>query len=397
MKGNSFEEPYSVTEITRGIRTILEESFPAVWMEGEVSNYRQPASGHIYITLKDGNAQIQGVIYRGYARYLSTRLANGMRVLVFGSVSVYERGGSYQINIAQIEEKGVGSLHAAFEKLKDELQQKGYFDRKRPVPRFAKNIGVVTSPTGAAIQDFLNVTRRRSAGINVLIKPVRVQGLGASSEISGAIHELNKIKGLELIVITRGGGSIEDLWPFNEREVAEAIYHSPIPVVSAVGHEIDFTISDFVADLRASTPSAAAELIVADKLELIDKISFYKSYLKKYIKVESERRREVLLRLSRSRLFTAPQEMVHQHQQRLDDYSDIMYKALRYKLGMLKERLAGVLNHLNSLNPCSVLKRGFSITFAGGKIVRAFNQVKADQKITTKLYEGEIVSRVLKE
>src|SRR2546430_565687 len=264
----------TVSELTRSIRGALEAKFGAVWVQGEVSNYKLHPSGHQYFTLKDARAQIACVIFRNTMTPLRQPLADGAHVQVYGNVSVFEARGQYQISVQIIQPRGQGVLQAKFEALKRKLDAEGLFDpaRKRALPKFPKRIGIVTSPSGAAIRDMLNVLRRRAPWLSILINPVRVQGTGAAQEIAVAIRELAKsnenFSPVDLIVLTRGGGSMEDLWEFNEEIVARARFNSAVPIVSAVGHEIDFTICDFVADLRAPTPSAAAELIVPDIVEL---------------------------------------------------------------------------------------------------------------------------------
>src|SRR5436309_11838046 len=264
----------TVSELTRSIRGTLETKFGAVWVQGEISNYKLHPSGHQYFTLKDQRAQIGCVIWRDTMAPLRQPLADGAQVQVYGTVTVYETRGQYQLSVQILQPRGVGLLQARFEALKRKLQSEGLFapERKRPLPKFPQRIGIVTSPSGAAIRDMLNVLRRRAPWLQILISPVRVQGTGAAQEIAVAIRELatpnQAFAPVDLIVVARGGGSIEDLWEFNEEIVARAIFHSAVPVVSAVGHEIDFTICDFAADLRAPTPSAAAELIVPDVVDL---------------------------------------------------------------------------------------------------------------------------------
>jgi len=264
---------FTVTELTRQIRGALETKFAAVWVQGEISNYKQHPSGHQYFTLKDQRAQISCVIWRDTMPPRQA-LADGAQVQVYGTVTVFEARGQYQLNVQILQPRGVGLLQAKFEALKRKLEAEGLFapERKRLLPKFPRRVGIVTSPTGAAIRDMLNVLRRRAPWLQILINPVRVQGTGAAQEIAVAIRELaapnEALAPVDLIVVTRGGGSIEDLWEFNEEIVARAIVHSAVPIVSAVGHEIDFTICDFVADLRAPTPSAAAELIVPDVADL---------------------------------------------------------------------------------------------------------------------------------
>src|SRR5215472_2857303 len=265
---------FTVSELTRSIRGTLETRFGTVWVQGEISNYKLHPSGHQYFTLKDQRAQISCVIWRDTIAPPRRALADGTQVQVYGAVTVFEARGQYQLNVQILQSRGVGLFQAKFEALKRKLQAEGLFapERKRPLPKFPRRIGIVTSPSGAAIRDMLNVLRRRAPWLQILINPVRVQGTGAAQEIAVAIRQLatpNKVFApVDLMVVTRGGGSIEDLWEFNEEIVARAIFHSAVPIVSAVGHEIDFTICDFVADLRAPTPSAAAELIVPEATDL---------------------------------------------------------------------------------------------------------------------------------
>src|SRR6266536_3321758 len=306
---------FIVSELTRSIRGTLETKFGAVWVQGEISNYKLHLSGHQYFTLKDQRAQIGCVIWRDTMAPLRQPLVDGTHVQAYGTVTVFEARGQYQLNVRILQPRGVGLLQARFETLKRKLQAEGLFapERKRPLPKFPRRIGIVTSPTGAAIRDMLNVLRRRAPWLQILINPVRVQGTGAAQQIAVAIRELSMpneaFAPLDLIVVTRGGGSIEDLWEFNEEIVARAIFNSAVPIVSAVGHEIDFTICDFVADLRAPTPSAAAELIVPDIIDL-------------------QRRLDGCTRaLSRQLL-----SRVHDAQQRLDHAGETLQRCLAHKI-----------------------------------------------------------------
>src|SRR3954454_12920486 len=281
---------FTVAELTRQIRGALETRFAAVWIQGEISNHKLLPSGHRYFTLKDQRAAISCVIFRNTLPPTAPPIADGAQVQLYGNVSVFEARGQYQLNVQILQTRGAGLLQAKFEALKRKLEAEGLFEtaRKRALPKFPKRIGIITSPSGAAIRDILNVLSRRAPNVEVLVSPVRVQGLGAAAEIATAIRELaspNKAwKPLDLIVITRGGGSIEDLWEFNEQIVARAIFHSELPIVSAVGHEIDFTIADFVADLRPPTPSAAAELIAPDSADLLRRVSELRNCLQKYLR-----------------------------------------------------------------------------------------------------------------
>ena len=266
---------YSVSELTKFIRVIIEDSFPGVWVEGEISNFILHTSGHMYFSLKDATSVLKCAMFKRANEKLKFSLKNGMKVIVFGSISVYEARGDYQLIAEEIEPKGIGALQLQFQQLKEKLAKEGLFDEKYkvPIPFLPNRIGVVTSPTGAAIRDILNIARRRFQNVEIIINPVKVQGAEAKDEIASAIRLFNELKNIDVMIVGRGGGSLEDLWPFNEEVVARAIFESEIPVISAVGHEIDFTISDFVADFRASTPSAAAELVIPRKEDLLNLIN----------------------------------------------------------------------------------------------------------------------------
>src|SRR5215472_14212296 len=414
----------TVTELTRQIRGTLETRFAAVWVQGEISNYRLHPSGHQYFTLKDQRAQISCVIWRDTMLPPRQRLADGAQVQVYGAVTVFEARGQYQLNVEVLQPRGVGLLQAKFEALKQKLEAEGLFapERKKPLPKFPRRLGIVTSPSGAAIRDMLNVLRRRAPWLEILINPVRVQGTGAAQEIAVAIGELampnEAFPPIDLIVVTRGGGSIEDLWEFNEEIVARAIFHSALPVVSAVGHEIDFTICDFVADLRAPTPSAAAELIVPDIIDLHRR---------------TDRCAQALGRQLLNRLRDA--------QQRLDHVREVLQRCLAHKIDAYKRGLLHALrvlqarspvrelmirrnrfadlhrrlvtcparlienathrfNHIEGmlrvLGPDATLRRGYSITTnERGQIVRTITTVHAKVKIHTRVSDGEFSSEVL--
>src|SRR5213082_2928736 len=313
---------FTVVELTRAIRGMLETKFGAVWVQGEISNYKLHPSGHQYFTLKDQRAQISCVIWRDTMASPRQPLVDGAQVQIYGTVTVFESQGNYQLRVEILQPRGVGMLQAKFEALKRKLEAEGLFapERKRPLPKFPRRIGIVTSPTGAAIRDMLNVLRRRAPWLQILINPVRVQGTGAAQEIAVAIRELSlpneRFAPLDVIVVTRGGGSIEDLWEFNEEIVARAIFHSALPIVSAVGHEIDFTICDFVADLRAPTPSAAAELIVPDIIDLQRRVDGWARALARQ-----------------------PLNRLRDAQQRLDHAREILQRCLVHKLDSYKRGL----------------------------------------------------------
>src|SRR5213082_4148977 len=325
---------FTVSELTRNIRGTLETKFGAVWVQGEISNYKLHPSGHQYFTLKDQRAQIACVIWRDAMLPTRQPLVDGSQVQVYGTVTVFEARGQYQLNVQILQPRGVGLLQAKFEVLKRKLEAEGLFapERKRPLPKFPRRIGIVTSRTGAAIRDMLNVLRRRAPWLQIVINPVRVQGTGAAQEIAVAVRELagpnEAFASLDLIVVTRGGGSIEDLWEFNEEIVARAIFNSAVPIVSAVGHEIDFTICDFVADLRAPTPSAAAELIVPDVADLRRQIDGYARALA----------RQLLNRLRDA-------------QQRLDHARETLQRCLAHNIDAMKRAIVHALRVLQARSP----------------------------------------------
>src|SRR5947207_5363498 len=437
---------FTVSELTRSIRGTLEAKFDAIWVQGEISNYKQHSSGHQYFTLKDSRAQIACVIFRNAPLSLRQPLAEGAQVQVYGNVSVFEARGQYQLSIEIVQPRGLGLLQAKFEALKRKLEAEGLFDpaRKRPLPKFPKRIGIVTSPSGAAIRDMLNILRRRARGIEILISPVRVQGAGAAAEIASAINELSKPSTiwppLDLIVVARGGGSIEDLWEFNEEIVARAIAAALVPIVSAVGHEIDFTIADFVADLRAATPSAAAELIVPAATELDRRINELSVCLQRCwrnfivreqtrLRLFSERTvgRELLTRIQESKqtldwrresLQRNATGFVVNWRGRLGENSAALRRhdpsreivLRRCRLAEFARRLAAcppqLVNTMRRrferaekilavLGPDATLRRGYSMTLdATGNLVRSITHVKRGDRIHTRVTDGTFESNV---
>ena len=346
----------TVSELTQKVKTCLEADFEEVWVEGEISNFRRPSSGHSYLTLKDEKSQIRAVIFRFMGRYLKFEPQDGMLVICRGKMSVYEPRGEYQLILDYMEPKGVGALQLAFEQLKERLAREGLFasDHKKPLPYLPGKIGIVTSPTGAAVKDLLNVIGRRFPTISILITPVKVQGEGSAQEITQAIDGLNLLDDIDLIIVARGGGSLEDLWSFNEECVARAIYRSTIPVVSAVGHEIDFTIADFVADLRAPTPSAAGELVVRDKGELLNFIDSLSDRLRNRILqvLESEKKQaqQIMKRLPDLRFRLSDLQL------RVDDLKTRLAPRLNNLLRLQKEMLKGSIARLSLRNPKSIIQ-----------------------------------------
>jgi exodeoxyribonuclease VII large subunit len=391
----------TVTELTRNIRGLLETRFGAVWVQGEIFNYKQHPSGHQYFTLKDPRAQISCVIFRNAMAPLRMPLTDGAQVQVFGNISVFEARGQYQINVQLVQPRGAGLLQAKFDALKRKLEAEGLFEaaRKRALPKFPRRIGIITSSSGAAVRDMLNVLRRRAPALHILINPVRVQGTGAAAEIATALHEFSAPNEawppLDLVVLTRGGGSMEDLWEFNEEIVARAIFHSAIPVVSAVGHEIDFTICDFVADVRAATPTEAGELVVPDRTEVLASLALYRRRLGLALDRVVARARQRLEALAARYAFRRPETALLERAQRLDDLLERMKTLLDHRLGIMAEALAGSARRLEALSPLKVLGRGYSLTFGpDGRILRSVEGLARGDRILSRLHAGEIESEV---
>jgi exodeoxyribonuclease VII large subunit len=436
---------FSVTEFTRRVRDLLEGHLRDVWIEGEISNYRKQSSGHHYFTLKDDRAQVACVMFsRAYSAQAGTILRDGVQVQAFGRVSVYEARGQYQLIVELVQTKGLGLLQAKFEALKRKLEAEGRFDpaHKKPLPPFPRRVALVTSATGAAVKDMLNILQRRSPWLRLLICPVRVQGEGAAEEIASTINYLSENQAtmrIDVLIVGRGGGSLEDLWAFNEEVLARAIFACRIPTISAVGHEIDFTIADFVADLRAPTPSAAAELVAPAIDALFDQINSRRLHLERIVKQHLEIRRLKLNRIEGAANFREPGRLISERQQwvdqleiRLTQVRDWMLKQRRDSLlrltslvmmfkpaevlerrrkeiGSCREKLCSAVRrqlereqlHLKRLTgavrllgPEQTLRRGYSITEdENGKVIHSANAVATDQKIKTILADGSIWSR----
>jgi exodeoxyribonuclease VII large subunit len=350
----------SVSRLTALLRGVLEENFEQVWVQGEISNLSQPSSGHLYFSLKDAGAQLRCVIFKGAARNLKFRLADGMELIVRGRISVYDQRGEYQLIGEYLEPAGIGALQTAFMQLKERLAEEGLFkeSHKLPLPCFPRRIGIITSATGAAIHDMLNVLRRRFASLEILLLPVRVQGEGASLEIARALDDMNRLELADVIIVGRGGGSLEDLWAFNEEPVARAVYRSRIPVISAVGHETDWTICDFVADLRAPTPSAAAELVIASSEELRGRVEALDHRLT--LAMETLLTGMTARIESLRRLLQDPSTMLGHLTQRVDDLSLRLDLALHNSVTRLRERfdrIEGVLMHHSPLQQAEQLRQ----------------------------------------
>jgi exodeoxyribonuclease VII large subunit len=437
---------YSVSQITRRVRDLLESNFGLVWVEGEISNYRKQSSGHHYFTLKDDRAQLSCVMFaRACAASNPMSLGDGLHVQAYGELTVYETRGQYQLVVTLVQTKGLGILQAKFEALKQKLQLEGLFEtaRKRPLPKFPTRVAVVTSPTGAAIQDMLNILQRRSPWLRVLVCPVRVQGAGAALEIAEAIKYLSERASqlaIQVLIVGRGGGSFEDLWEFNEEVLVRAIHACSVPVISAVGHEIDFTIADFVADVRAPTPSAAAEIVAPEINALVNHLQRLRAGLDRAARQALEVRRLHLRQHTVSVFLREPLRIFQERQQRLDQLEgrlqafppatleklrtrvhqlDVLVQALRpaqqiqlgrrdyqhlrnrlvtamaAQLGSHREHLLGATRHLRLLGPQQTLERGYSITRdAQGHVIQSATQARPGDTIRTQTSDGEIISAV---
>ena len=430
----------TVSELTTQIQSLLEDQFPTVWVEGEISNLRRPPSGHQYLTLKDQNSQIRSVIFRGSAQHVRFDLQDGLEVIVRGRLTVYGPRGDYQLILESVEPKGIGALQLAFEQLKEKLAAEGLFDagRKQPLPYFPKSIGIITSPRGAAIRDMLTILERRCPVTHILIHPVLVQGEGAAGQIAEALRTLNKMK-LDVLIVGRGGGSLEDLWCFNEEVVVRAIAESSIPVISAIGHEIDVTLADFVADYRAPTPSAAAEIVVPQLQDVYVQIEQLNARLQRAMRAVLDRFLYQVGNLKQA--IPDPVSWFYRYGQRIDDLDMRLYQALqdlqkssrlmllalqanvyastpghfvrenqrliphllkrvvRGVVGSLKEkrlRSEMMMNALHTLSPLAILSRGYSIveTLTDRKIVKSHQDVSIGASVSTRLAEGHLICLV---
>ncbi len=351
-------EIWSVSQLTRRVKGLIETEISYVWVSGEISNYRVSPAGHAYFTLKDKDSQIDAVMFRGKLMGLRFGPESGLEVIVYGLVTVYEKRGSYQIVCEEMQPKGMGALQLAFEKLRRKLEQEGLFDEaiKRPLPMLPRTIGIVTSPTGAAIRDILNILRRRFANVHVLLYPARVQGEEAAPEIVEGIKVLDAL-GVDVMIVGRGGGSLEDLWPFNEEIVVRAVFEAKTPIISAVGHEIDFTLTDFAADVRAPTPSAAAELVVQEQEALVRRVGQLRQRLAGAMESQAERLRHRLAIAQSSYVFQRPQEIVRQRRQQTDELRERLEEAMGAQAESLRQRLDRASRSLALLSPGHQLRR----------------------------------------
>ena len=388
----------TVTQLTAQIKNLLEGSFPDVWVEGEISNLSIPQSGHAYFTLKDQQSQVRAVLFRSSQRFLKFTLQHGIQVVCRGRVGVYEPRGEYQLILEYIEPKGIGALQLAFEQLKARLEKEGLFDleRKRELPLLPQRIGIITSPTGAAIRDMLRVIKRRHPRMHIIIYPVPVQGAEAAPSIVEAMQYFNRAGNVDVVITGRGGGSLEDLWAFNEESVARAIHASKIPVISAVGHETDYTISDFVADVRAPTPSAAAEMVVESEHRFRERIGALETGLMRSIRQRIEQGRSSLREYLR--VLRDPRRTLEQYTQRVDELTSRLAPGLNHHLRRDRARLLSLTSALDHLNPLSILSRGYSITkeLSSGMVLKDASELAPGDLLSTRLHQGEVVSRVEK-
>ena len=390
---------YSVSELTDDIKVLLENTFPEVWVEGEISNFSQSQSGHIYFSLKDPKSTLRCVFFRGVNQGLKFSLKDGLQCLAGGRINVYAPSGQYQLNIQRLEPKGAGALQLAFEQLKEKLTQEGLFEpaHKKPLPLLPLRVGVVTSPTGAAIRDILNILKRRAPFLKIILNPVKVQGIGAAEEIAQAIKEFNQYKEVDVLIVGRGGGSLEDLWAFNEEIVARAIYNSRIPVISAVGHEIDWTIADFTADLRAPTPSAAAELVARQKDDLMSELRHVFSRMSSSMHNKIKTLHKELFRFQDAYVLKYPLNFIQLSLQRIDELNHRLNQRAGYILETAQHRWTHLAGKLEALSPLNVLSRGYSISFKlpEMKVVTDMAEINISDKIQTRLKNGSLVSQVI--
>ena len=383
----------TVTQLNKYLKDKFDEdeNLGAILVKGEISNFKNHYTGHLYFTLKDENSLIKCIMFKSYAERLAFKPKDGMKVMVFGAVSVFERDGVYQIYVKSMMEDGMGDLHEQFEQLKAKLEKEGLFDEshKKPIPLYPKVVGVLTSQTGAVIRDIINVSTRRNPNVYIRLLPVPVQGPGAAEKIAEKIRIMNEKKIADVLIIGRGGGSLEDLWPFNEEIVARAIYESELPVISAVGHETDFTIADFVADLRAPTPSAAAELAVPDVYELKQKINNYQNRCRMSLKKQVELMKLRYEKCMKSRVFTDPMRRIRDMDVTLDSYVQRLEMKIRAIQKDSQTSYVELVTKLDTLSPLKTLTRGYSLTEKDGKIIKSVTELKDDDEVKLRFVDGE--------
>ena len=389
----------TVSELNSYIKEKIseDEMLASVLVKGEISNFKNHYTGHFYFTLKDENSLIKCIMFKSYTEKLDFMPKDGMKVMVFGSVSVFERDGVYQIYAKAMQEDGMGSLYTKYEELKKKLELEGLFDEKnkKKIPEFPKVIGVLTSQTGAVIRDIINVSTRRNPNVNIRLLPVPVQGPGAGEKIAAGIELMNNKKLADVLIVARGGGSIEDLWPFNEECVARAIYNSEIPVISAVGHETDFTIADFVADLRAPTPSAAAELAVPDIYELKNTINIYQNRFRISLKRKTELMRLKYEKCMQSRVFRNPTQLINDYLLKIDNSIKKMENSINRKIHNSKNVFIEKATMLDGLSPLKTLTRGYCLAEAENRIIKKAEDLEKNQEITLRFSDGKKQAKIM--
>ncbi len=392
-------EPKSISWINEYIKSILEQEaqLQDVYVSAEISNFKHHSTGHMYFTLKDEQSEIRAVMFKAHALRVRFKPENGMKVLVHARVGVYEKSGSYQLYVQSMQPEGIGSLYLAFEQLKEKLSKEGLFNTelKKQLPKFPKTIGIITSPTGAAVRDIIKVSKRRWPLSKLLLFPSAVQGASAPNELIRAVEYFNIENSVDVIIIGRGGGSIEDLWAFNDEGLARAIFNSKIPVISAVGHEIDFTICDFVADVRAATPSHAAEIATPDTFELKMALASYTSRFNISIKNKLDNYKERLNFIANNRIFKNPQIVFEDKKLELIDLTENLIMVMNTKITTFRSKLASCSASLNALSPLSVLSRGYgAICDENGSVVKTVSQLNVDDDIQVKLFDGVVYAKV---
>jgi len=392
------ERVYTVSEISQEVRRVIERFITPVWIRGEVSNFTIARSGHVYFSLKDQGAVINCVIWHSQTYTIPFQIMDGMQLLVFGAITTYAMQSQYQVIVQKVQAVGLGDLYLAFEALKKKLAAEGLFDpaRKRPIPPFPRKIGLVTSITGAAVRDFLQISQRRNSAVEIQVFPAQVQGSGAAETVMAGIEYFNRAGEVDCIVLARGGGSIEDLWTFNEEKLVRAIAASSLPVVSAIGHEVDYTLADFVADLRAPTPSAAAELVIPDKEQILQSIRDFQARLDRIITNQVQSNYDRIQHL-RERLFLfRPLNLVRLRRQRLDELEMRLAKLVENLMAQNRIRMQGIFQTLMVLDPRSILQRGYAIVYTTetGKMIKTIQMVRPDQAIDIELHDGRFSGRV---
>ena len=391
-------DPFSVSELNNYIKSIFENNrtLTSVSVRGEISNFTNHRSGHLYFSIKDADGQIRAVMFRSRAASLKFLPESGMKVIIHGSVTVYPRDGSYQIYVSSMQPDGIGALYLAYEQMKARLAEEGLFDDiyKKPIPEYPSRIGVITSPTGAAVRDIINVTGRRFPMAEIYVYPALVQGEGAEESLIRALDYLDRSRLCDVIIIGRGGGSIEDLWAFNSERLARRIFDAEVPVISAVGHETDFTICDFVADMRAPTPSAAAEIAVPDRRELMMRLDSYYERLSSALVAKVSRAKDRLEYLKNTAIAHSPENIIKTKREQLSRYSEISEMIINSRLERSRERLALAAEKANALSPLSILSRGYSIAECDGKVLRSVNELSVGDEFDLIMSDGVIGAKV---